>query len=215
VASSNTVAVAVKEQAKGEALVAVVKPDEPVTVIQAPSNGENLGAAKQVVLDSVDYDSKGNIVFSGRSRPGYTVRLYVDNAPTGELKANDQGKWTFNGSTAITTGTHTLRADEVDPAGKVVSRVELPFQREEAEKVALAQPENTESQTQQIGSKTVGNNAVPQRIIIQPGNNLWRLSRMVYGKGTQFTVIYEANKDQIRDPDLIYPGQLFAVPVKP
>ena len=49
-------------------------------------------------------------------------------------------------------------------------------------------------------------------MIIQPGNNLWRLSRQVYGKGIQYTVIYEANKDQIRDPDLIYPGQVFVMP---
>ena len=214
VASSNTIAVAVKEQAKGEALVAVIKPDETVAVIQAPSSGENLGSAKQVVLDSVDYDASGNIVFSGRSRPGYTVRIYVDNAPAGEVQASNDGKWTFNGSTAIAAGTHTLRADEMDTSGKVASRIELPFQREAAEKVALSQPESTEPQQAQIGSKTIGNNQVPQRIVIQPGNNLWRLSRLVYGRGTQFTVIYEANKDQIRDPDLIYPGQVFAVPVK-
>ncbi len=50
------------------------------------------------------------------------------------------------------------------------------------------------------------------RIIIQPGNNLWKLSRVIYGKGMSYTVIYEANKGQIRDPDLIYPGQIFATP---
>ena len=35
---------------------------------------------------------------------------------------------------------------------------------------------------------------------------------MIYGRGVHYTVIYEANKDQIRDPDLIYPGQIFAIP---
>jgi Bacterial Ig domain/LysM domain len=52
----------------------------------------------------------------------------------------------------------------------------------------------------------------PQQIIIQPGNNLWKLSRKLYGKGTMYTVIYEANKDQIRKPGLIYPGQVFMTP---
>jgi nucleoid-associated protein YgaU len=50
------------------------------------------------------------------------------------------------------------------------------------------------------------------KIVIQPGNSLWRISRVIYGRGIEYTVIYEANKDHIRDPDLIYPGQIFATP---
>ncbi|MDP1701117.1 MAG: Ig-like domain-containing protein [Aestuariivirga sp.] len=54
--------------------------------------------------------------------------------------------------------------------------------------------------------------AAPTQVIIQPGNNLWKLSRQIYGKGIMYTVIYEANKDQIRKPELIYPGQIFLTP---
>ena len=54
--------------------------------------------------------------------------------------------------------------------------------------------------------------AAPTQVIIQPGNNLWKLSRQIYGKGIMYTVIYEANKDQIRRPELIYPGQIFLTP---
>ena len=50
------------------------------------------------------------------------------------------------------------------------------------------------------------------RVVVQPGNSLWRLARRVYGQGLRFTVIYEANRAAIRDPDLIYPGQIFSVP---
>jgi nucleoid-associated protein YgaU len=50
------------------------------------------------------------------------------------------------------------------------------------------------------------------KVVVQPGNSLWRIARRAYGSGFQYTVIYEANADQIRDPDLIYPGQIFAVP---
>ena len=44
------------------------------------------------------------------------------------------------------------------------------------------------------------------------GRPLWRIARRVYGEGTRYAVIYQANRDMIRDPDLIYPGQVFAVP---
>jgi nucleoid-associated protein YgaU len=50
------------------------------------------------------------------------------------------------------------------------------------------------------------------RVVIQPGNNLWRISRVLYGSGTKYTLLYEANKDQIRNPNLIYPGQVFKTP---
>jgi nucleoid-associated protein YgaU len=50
------------------------------------------------------------------------------------------------------------------------------------------------------------------KVVIQPGNNLWQISRVIYGKGRQYTLIYEANKDQIRNPDRIYPGQIFEAP---
>jgi nucleoid-associated protein YgaU len=49
-------------------------------------------------------------------------------------------------------------------------------------------------------------------VIVQPGNSLWRISRRIYGEGVRFSVIYQANRDRIQDPDLIYPGQIFVVP---
>jgi nucleoid-associated protein YgaU len=50
--------------------------------------------------------------------------------------------------------------------------------------------------------------------IISRGDNLWRLSQRIYGQGLRYTVIYGANKNQIRNPNLIYPGQLFVLPTE-
>jgi nucleoid-associated protein YgaU len=49
-------------------------------------------------------------------------------------------------------------------------------------------------------------------VIIRKGDNLWRISRRMLGHGLHYTVIYEANRQQIRNPHLIYPGQIFDVP---
>jgi nucleoid-associated protein YgaU len=49
-------------------------------------------------------------------------------------------------------------------------------------------------------------------ITVQPGHTLWRISREHYGEGTRYLQIYRANRAQIRNPDLIYPGQIFALP---
>lgn len=204
--SSNTVAVAVKPPEKGEPTVAVLAPDQPTKIIQAPA-----APTSAVVLDAVDYDAAGNIVFSGRAQANATVRLYVDNALAGEMKTDGDGKWNYIGKTAVPAGTHTLRADQLAADGSVASRVELPFLREEPAKVAAAAVPATATPAVEPGVPAAPQ---PTRIVIQPGNNLWKLSRDLYGQGRQYTVIYEANKDQIRNPSLIYPGQVITAPVK-
>ncbi|MDP2358588.1 MAG: LysM peptidoglycan-binding domain-containing protein [Beijerinckiaceae bacterium] len=47
---------------------------------------------------------------------------------------------------------------------------------------------------------------------VERGDSLWRISATIYGEGTRYTQIYDANASQIRDPDLIYPGQVLVVP---
>ena len=48
--------------------------------------------------------------------------------------------------------------------------------------------------------------------IVSRGDNLWRISQRIYGKGVRYTVIYGANQSQIRNPNRIYPGQVFVLP---
>ncbi len=49
-------------------------------------------------------------------------------------------------------------------------------------------------------------------VTVQPGFTLWRIARENYGDGVLYVKVFEANRDQIGDPDLIYPGQIFTVP---
>jgi len=369
----------------------------------APAPAPEVKPGMPVSLDAVDYNSAGDIVFSGSASPGSAVRLYVDNKPVGDSLADAAGKWTFAGTEKVAPGGHSLRVDQIDQGGKVLSRVELPFVREDAARVAeimapeqpaqpeppkaaepaetapaepeirttitetpspdatpteqsetaaatadptigaktdeaqppaaattepaktevtspsttevakadsattatevakkeepqpattevakpeaattevakteepavaqepVAQPEQpsaeepattttkadpatgetaaatgdaastavakpeaqpesadepettsepVHAETQESAAAGTGDTALPPqpkngRVVIQPGNNLWKLSRVIYGKGMSYTVLYEANKEQIRDPDLIYPGQIFSTP---
>ncbi len=78
----------------------------------------------------------------------------------------------------------------------------------------MQQPEETTAATAAETTPDGTGSEVPKegRIVIQPGNNLWRISRVLYGTGSKFTMLYEANKEQIRNPNLIYPGQVFRTP---
>ena len=139
VASADSVAVDVKAGAVDTPLVAVLKPDEPTKVIQAPAAQKPaLPPSKTVNLDTVDYDQTGNIVFGGRGPAGSKVQLYVDNNAYGLADINDKGTWTFAGLSPLTVGPHALRADEIGGDGAVKSRIEMPFYREEPAKVATA-----------------------------------------------------------------------------
>ena len=91
--------------------------------------------------------------------------------------------------------------DEVDSDGNVQSRIETPFKREERETVAAIMAEETEQEGFDLAVKTV-----------QPGNTLWAIAEERFGDGIKYVAVFEANKDQIRDPDLIYPGQVFRLP---
>lgn len=51
-------------------------------------------------------------------------------------------------------------------------------------------------------------------VIIRRGDTLWRISKRVYGRGTRYSTIYSANRQQIADPNRIWPGQVFRVPEK-
>jgi nucleoid-associated protein YgaU len=233
--SEGSVIVAVKENAP--ALVAKVDPVAPTQVTQT---GAATDAPKEVQLTAVDYDAAGNIVFSGKAAPSSVVRFYVDNAAVGEGTADAAGAWSFAGTSAVTPGTHTLRADAVDAAGKVLSRIELPFLREDAATVAAAQVavaepavvpapavaapeapavaatvEPVAEPAQQVAAAPAQPVVVEEEIkklVIQPGNSLWKLSREVYGKGRMYTIIYEANRDQLKNPNKIFPGQILTAP---
>lgn len=53
------------------------------------------------------------------------------------------------------------------------------------------------------------------RLSVRPGQSLWRIARLHYGKGKDYPTIYQANRAEIANPNLIFPGQTFALPPKP
>jgi len=154
------------------------------------SNTGDISAVK-LTLDVIDYGARVDaILLSGRAKPHTEVRVYLDNNYIGRTGADGKGTWRLNLSVDIPTGLYRLRVDRVGPDGQTLERVELPFLR----------------------AIPVGDIPDSEVVFVQPGNSLWRLARNVYGSGLRYTEIYKANKDQIRDPDLIYPGQVFFLP---
>lgn len=213
VAPSETVAAPVAEAAPAEAPDVLVADAEGVTKLT------DVAPVAEVLIDTIGYDRLGNVDIAGRGTAGSFARLYVDNELTATAPLSDEGKWRMK-LTAIDPGLHTLRIDQLDAAGKVTSRVETPFQREEPAKLVAADPEPAaapaSAETEASSSAETLAVVAPQvrevSITVQPGFTLWGIARENYGDGFLYVRVYEANKDLIRDPDLIYPGQVFTVP---
>lgn len=213
VAPSETAAAPVAEAAPAEAPDVLVADAEGVTKLT------DAAQVAEVLIDTIGYDRLGNVDIAGRGATGSFARLYVDNELTATAPLSDAGKWRMK-LTAIDPGLHMLRIDQLNAAGKVTSRVETPFQREEPAKLVAADPEPASviAPAEPEASGTAETSVVvapPVRevsITVQPGFTLWGIARENYGDGFLYVRVYEANKDLIRDPDLIYPGQVFTVP---
>ncbi|MBB06533.1 MAG: hypothetical protein CML03_13655 [Pseudooceanicola sp.] len=321
---------------------------EGVRVLQAPG-----AATTEVTLDSISYSDTGVVQLSGRGDAGDFVRIYLDGTPVALAEIADTGAWETD-LDEVASGLYTLRVDQVDAAGSVVSRVETPFKREALERLAAARaavaagaiaaesaatgdagqqpgqtrqsarsapqqvagpqaltdtPEATPSTraqvvsgasaqsnepeptgptgeqyvadasansdpsgrgtgfsdtssgtTTQTSAQTTAQTTAPNmaqgqpatsdnpaavapvssptrsaaapddpaaptgpgatpnvaptvtQVTVQPGSTLWAIARKSYGEGILYVRVFEANKRLIRDPDLIYPGQVFTVP---
>lgn len=170
-------------------------------VIQKPGQTANVGPAPEVAsksgelppplaLEAVDYDQTGRLVVTGRAASDRNVNVYLDNQLIGASPVGETERWKVAPARDVPPGLYALRIDQVDRQGKVDARIETRF----------ARAGHTE-QTLREGA-----------VEVQSGHSLWRIARRIYGRGIRYTVIYEANRGQIRDPDLIFPGQVFLVP---
>ena len=171
----------------------IIADSDGVKVIQDDKSSDD-----ELALDSIAYDPLGNVTVGGRSNPSGLVRFYINNEAVSATKTNEAGYWEADLSDII-PGTYTLRIDELSLKGDVISRLESPFKREDREKLA----------------NLIAPSTSPVRInivTVQPGNTLWAIARKRYGDGLLYVQVFEANRDKIKNPDLIYPGQLFDLP---
>lgn len=186
---------------------------EPAPVAAAPAPAEVPAAEVKPVIAPVTVEAveseDGKLYVAGTSTADALLRIYVADALVGETKANGDGRWLLETTAEIPVGDVEVRADHVDPVtGAVLARAAVSFRKAEPQEIVLSKVEEAGSE----GASDAA--AAPQvpNVIIRKGDNLWNISRRLYGTGFRYTTIYQANKDQIRNPDLIYPGQVFLTP---
>ena len=141
-------------------------------------------------VDAIDYDEAGTVVVSGRARPGSGILLSLDGTGVGNSIATAVGTYQVSPEHEIPPGRYTVSVDQLDDDGGVEATTVIPFER--AARADIIDSED--------------------RVVVQPGDYLWRIALETYGSGFRYVVIYQANQRSIDDPDLIYPGQIFTLP---
>ena len=183
------------ETATTEAPRVLLADNEGITVLQ-----DEVGdlTVQNVIIDAITYDDQGDVALSGRAAGGGALRVYLDNAPIKTAPIPQDGQWRLP-LPDVEAGIYTLRVDELAEDGTVTSRTETPFKREDVAQIAAA-------------TATSDARAKVEAVTVQPGSTLWAIARDTLGEGPLYVRVFEANRDQIRDPDLIYPGQVFSIP---
>jgi nucleoid-associated protein YgaU len=187
---------------KSEGVVAMLVPERKPAA-GAPSSGSvavllpregdgaaralQLPAGRKFALDIIEYDAAGKVQMLGRAVPDARIQIYLDDRLAGRGSANTAGAWSVTLDRSVPLGHYRLRIEALNKDGHALGRLTLKFDR-------IAPPEGYAA------------------FDVQPGNSLWRLAERSFGDGQRYTEIYQANQGKIRDPDLIYPGQVFAVP---
>ncbi len=180
---------AISSDSKEETLVMIAPSSGAAKLVQPPSTA-GVPKSGDLVMSTLDYDEGGHVTVTGQATPGTMVRAYINDKMVAEGQAGADGSWRLASPDPVGPGKHKLRLDRLTKDGKPLARLELPFER------IPVQPGTSDS----------------RRLVVVRGDNLWNIARAHYGTGFQHTLIYGANKDQIRDPDLIYPGQVFNLP---
>ncbi len=149
-------------------------------------------------IDTVSYSSAGDVQIAGRADSGAALRVYLNNALVAEVTGADDGTWRADVAN-VAAGAYDLRVDQLAADGTVIARSETRFIREAAAEIADA-----------AGG---AQNAI-RVVTVERGFTLWGIAENMLGSGFDYVQIFNANRDQIRDPDLIYPGQVFTIPAQ-
>jgi nucleoid-associated protein YgaU len=220
--TSNAVAVSVPAPAPAAPVAAVAPtpavasaPSPPAVAMRTLATSPATDASR-VAIQSVQADANGGLVAKGSAEPNSVVRLYLNGASVAEAKTQSDGRWSLTIRHGMAPGAYAVRAEEINPGGAtVVASAEIRFDYPAAPASAGAPPAASQS-----ASATQSSGASPADVIIDsvqtalvaPGHTLWALSQNYYGDPTRYPLIYEANKAQIHNPNLIFPGQVFVVP---
>lgn len=127
------------------------------------------------------------------------------------------GKMLFNTNMKVSLETFSI-SDDVNEGFDVVVNIKLKQYKDFGTKTCDIKftetkpkivPPKPPRQQEKAPKPSEGKN---KTYIVKKGDCLWKIAKKFYGNGALYTKIYNANREKIRNPNLIYPGQVFIIP---
>ncbi len=193
-------------------------------------------------FDVARIEQSGDAVIAGTAAPGAVVELLRNGERHDQAVADQSGHFVMvprqlppgnyeltlrsrlpDGSVGVSKQNVTVALHEAPSSpGPLQSRAEVSANgpgtaaaKRVRQDVAVAQPEATAAiPAPARGSSPAGAEPKTATTVVSRGDSLWRISRLTYGDGSRYALVWRANRDRIRDPDRIYPGQTFILPTK-
>jgi nucleoid-associated protein YgaU len=207
---------------------------QPAATTPSPTPAKSV---PEVAIRTAEAEVGGSFFATGNAPPGSQNWVYLNGAFLAKVIADLNGLWSVRVEKGMAPGNYVVRADEVEPqSGKVVARAEVSFNfpappapsadgataeqpaKSSGSGSSAAQPPTSPAPvvagTPASGSTPTIVKEVRTATVIR-GDSLWRISRKMLGRGIRYTQIYEANASQIRNPRLVFPGQIFVMPSDP
>ena len=169
-------------------------------------------------LDRAVADASGQFVMVPPHLPAGSYELTLNaRLPDGTVASSKQGVKVTVSDTGVSARTMESHAEYVpESSSQARSRSRPPLQAAKPQANAVLRPAqaNPGSSASEEGASSPA--AAPKNLtkVVSRGDSLWRISRTSYGDGTRYAIVYRANRDRIRNPNLIHPGQILVLPMK-
>ena len=137
-----------------------------------------------IAIGTVEMEERGGFFATGSAAPGAPVRLYLNGSVVGDLRAGRMAAGRCTSPKRMQPGSYVVRADQIDAAsGKVVARAQVPF---DYKATAMAEGDPSHAVAKDGSPNDIAIAAISTVTVVR-GDNLWRISRKVLGRGIRYT----------------------------
>ena len=229
--SKQSVAVAIEPKATDRPVVALITPNKPTVVLSQPDSPKPTTGA--VIVEAVEIEPGGKFHVSGRARAGATVRLYLNDSFVAPVTAGADGRFAVTINEGVAPGSYRVRVDELELNSSAVrARAEVPFNvpDQAGHRVSAGAGHGVQANghcrcaAAATGGRR-GDRSARRRLALRRGRAEDRdhhgfprrhplapqpSSPMAWARAMPRST--RRTEQQIRNPNLIYPGQIFVMP---
>lgn len=165
-------------------------------------------------LDRVLAEPSGDFVMVPHLPAGNYELTLSARSPNGTLASSKKGVMVSVNNAASGPGVAQSRAEYIPESGSQARpSLQTPLQASKPPQKLAFEPAQV-SAGHSVSEENVSSTAaIPRNVArVARGDSLWRISRITYGDGARYAIVYHANRDRIRDPNLIHPGQILTLP---